>query len=200
MIRVLRRQEPPNFDKDVRQPGKVWLKNNPNVRVGPKYWNKVLLELSGVFDGLCGYSAMYVPIGVVDHYLACNNSARPANRQLAYEWMNFRFAAEWVNSKKGTLDRAVLDPFEVRTGWFEVSLPDLQLRVTRRCPRRKRARAQQTIVKLGLRDDERIVRQRRKWLEEYEATGDIGILERNAPLIAEAVRRGNSRRRRRRRR
>ncbi len=82
----------------------------------------------------------------------------------------------------------VLDPVEVRDGWFEITLPDLQLRVTEAVPAERRALAQQTLIRLHLRDDERVMRQRREWYRLYQK-GDITIevLHRFAPLIARAV-------------
>jgi hypothetical protein len=70
---------------------------------------------------------MYEPVGSVDHFRSWDNYP-----DLAYEWTNLRFAAEWMNKSKQTADDAVLDPYEVKAGWFEITLPDLQLRVTDR--------------------------------------------------------------------
>lgn len=132
---------------------------------------------------------MWTADGEVDHFLSCSNPRRPENRALAYEWSNLRFASPRMNRRKGTLDEAVLDPYEVQHGWFEVALPDLQLRVSEHCPPGIREKAQFTILRLGLRNDSRIIRLRQHWLHEYELVGDIGILDRHAPLLADAVRR-----------
>jgi len=192
MIPVRLSAEPATFNMKVRRPGQRWLATHPTGRPH-SYWKAALGDLATAFNDLCAYAAMYVPLGVVEHYLSRDNPKRQENRQLAYEWSNYRFASEWLNSKKGTLDDTVLDPFQVGRDWFEITLPDLQLRVTDRCPRRFRTKAQFTIERLGLRDDERILRQRRKWMVEYETTGDTGVLERNAPLLAEAVKKQHPR-------
>ena len=63
---------------------------------------------------------MYEPVGSVDHFRSWDNYP-----ELAYEWSNLRFAAEWMNKSKQTADDAVLDPYEVKAGWFEITLPDL---------------------------------------------------------------------------
>lgn len=81
----------------------------------------------------------------------------------------------------------LLDPFEVQEGWFEISLPSLQLVLTDAVPPEFRERAQNTLKKLPIRDDERIIRPRRKWLSLYEKSVDIDMLREMAPLIAAAV-------------
>lgn len=128
---------------------------------------------------------MFEPVGTVDHYEDCKG-----NPHLAYEWTNYRFAAQWINSSKqsrrpGALQ--VLDPFEVEDGWFEILLPSLQLVVSNRVPRELRERAEYTLQKLHLRDDERVLRQRKGWYTMYLEKDDLCLLRKFAPLIARAV-------------
>jgi hypothetical protein len=180
--------EPQEFDARTRQLGRQWLDAHPSGR--PRdFWSDWLPALSEAFDHLCAYSAMFEPVGTVDHFKSINNREHPENRPLAYEWSNFRFASHWVNSKKGNADDSVLDPLLVQAGWFEVSLPDLQLRVTDACPPQHRAKADFTLDRLGLRHHETILRQRRHWLAQYEETRDLRILQHHAPLLAAAVER-----------
>ena len=126
---------------------------------------------------------MYIPSGTVDHGISFNEDPL-----LAYEWSNYRFIDGWINSSKNKQVAAdLLDPFEVQEGWFEISLPSLQLVLTDAVPAEFRARAENTLKKLPLRNDERILRPRRKWLSLYEKTGDLEMLREMAPLIAAAV-------------
>lgn len=119
MIPVRPARPPKTYVERVLQPGRRWLKNHPDaVERPPAYWLRVRAELARAFGQRCGYSAMYEPVGTVDHYL----SIAGGNRKLAYSWSNLRYAAQWINSAKGTLDRAVMDPFEVKDGWFELLL------------------------------------------------------------------------------
>lgn len=122
--------------------------------------------------------------GTVDHFVSIKE-----NRGLAYEWSNYRYASGWINSRKQALRSGeVLDPFHVGDDWFELLLPSLQLRVSERCPPKQRALAENTLVALGLRDDERVLRYRREWLVEYERGEiDLDYLARKAPLLARAV-------------
>lgn len=127
---------------------------------------------------------MYEPVGTVDHYLSCEN-----HPNLAYEWENYRFASAWINSSKRTLDERVVDPFQAEDDWFEILLPSLQLVLTDAVPAHERERAAFTLERLHLRDDERVIRQRREWYRLYQ-DGELTVagLEKKAPLIARAVR------------
>lgn len=185
MIHFTPPDEPVNFDRDVRQPGIAWLERNSVGR--PKdYWNLGQYKSASAdgFGNLCAYSAMYEPVGTVDHYRSCNSV-----RRQAYEWSNYRFASGWINSSKQDIDDRVLDPFQVEDGWFEILLPSLQLVLTDAVPQDKREIAQYTLMRLHLRDDERVIRQRREWYRMYQDGGlSLEELEKKAPLIARAIR------------
>ena len=73
-------------------------------------------------------------------------------------------------------------------GWFEVLLPSLQLVATDAVPEVLRDRANFVLKRLHLRDDERVVRQRREWYRMYQE-GELTLdgLRKKAPLIAAAV-------------
>lgn len=127
MIPVNPPPEPPDFDEKVRQPGNAWLIKNPDPKKGVKdYWSPFKSQLADGFNNLCGYSAMYEPVGTVEHYLSRENY-----RNLAYEWSNFRYASAWINSSKGALDDFVLDPFNIGKVGSEILLPSLQLVLTK---------------------------------------------------------------------
>jgi hypothetical protein len=183
--------EPPDFDVQVRQPGNQWLAQNldengqlPKGTRPPDRWSDFKGQLADGFNNLCAYSVMYEPVGTVDHFLSCENHPR-----LVYEWSNYRYLSGWINSSKGTLDEAVLDPFQVEDDWFEVLLPSLQLVLTDAVPQGEQDRAKFTMERLHLRDDERVIRQRRQWYRLYQE-GKLSLegLEERAPLIARAVR------------
>lgn len=179
--------EPTDFDLKCRQKGLAWLAKNPKATRKAKrpkdFWSQFRPELASAFSDLCAYGAMYEPGGTVDHFKPVD-----ANEALAYEWSNYRFASGWINSSKNKCAK-VLDPFRVRPGWFEVLLPSLQLvAVKTKIPRRWHGLVDDTIRRLHLQDDERILRQRRKWLGLYESGKlDLHGLREMAPLIAAAV-------------
>jgi hypothetical protein len=191
MIRVSPPPEPHDFDQRVRQPGQTWLAKNldengklPKGTRPPDKWSDFRNHLSDGFQGRCGYLAMYITEGTVDHYLSCENHPR-----LAYEWDNYRYISGSINSSKGSHDDQVLDPFQVQDAWFEILLPSLQLVLTDSVPPGERERAQFTIEKLHLRDGEKAILLRQEWYTLY-LEGDLTLkgLERIAPLIARAVR------------
>ena len=184
MIPVPRVKKPRDFDAKVKAPGDAWLANNPSAARPPAHWATYTSQLSDGFANLCGYAAMHDPTGgTVDHFLSFKH-----HRQLAYEWSNYRFASGPLNSSKRDADDAVLDPFEVGAGWFEVILPSLQLRVTDAVPDAYRAKAEFTLKRLKLRDGERVIRWRRSWYRMY-TSGQLTLdgLRTVAPLLAAAA-------------
>ncbi len=183
MIRCVRVPEPAAFDAEVRAPGRTWLELHPDDRRPRPLWTPFLPALADGFRNMCGYSAMHVESGTVDHYISCSS-----DRTMAYEWDNYRFASERMNSIKRTADGAVLDPFVVQDGWFEILLPSLQLVLTEQVPPEHRRQAEYTLVRLRLRDDERIIRRRAQWRDQF-ISGKLTLpgLHDMAPLIARAV-------------
>lgn len=188
MKRFDRTQEPADFDRQVRKPGLQWLKNHMEWRRPKEYWSQCRDQLADAFGDLCAYSCMYTPTGTVDHFISCAGCRDNQQTHLIYEWTNYRYAAGWINSAKNALN-LVLDPFEVQDDWFEIILPSLQLRLVEdRIPANQLALARQTVLRLHLEHDERVIRQRRAWYELYES-GDLTLdgLRLKAPLIAKAV-------------
>jgi hypothetical protein len=180
-------KEPEDFEEKCRKPGEAWLAKNPRAKRPKDYWSPFKPQLADAFRQLCGYAAMYEPVGTVDHYKSCGLDN---NKELIYEWSNYRFASAWINSSKKTADGEVLDPFEVQDGWFEILLPSLQLVVSQRVPEEFREKARHTLRRLHLQDDERVIRQRRVWLQMHEEGKlSLGGLRTMAPLIAAAVER-----------
>ena len=185
MIRFAHVPEPAYFDRQARVPGNAWLDANPDKKKRPRdFWTPFKGELARGFRNLCAYSAMYEPVGTVDHFVSCHE-----DRSKAYEWENFRYCAAWINSSKGNVPAGeLLDPFEIRNGWFDIHLPSLQLRVSDTIPAELRARAEYVLDRLRLRDDERVMRQRAEWYRMYQQDeiSQAG-LESKAPLIAAAI-------------
>lgn len=184
MIPVGKVKKPKSFDKEVKTPGDAWLAANPKA-VRPKaLWGPFTSDLADGFANLCGYAAMFDPTGgTVDHYLSFKN-----HPHLAYDWGNYRFASGTLNASKRNADDKVLDPHEVGPGWFEVLLPSLQLVVTDAVPQIHRARAEFTLIRLKLRDGERVLRWRKAWYDMYLG-GKLNLagLRDVAPLVAAAI-------------
>ncbi|MFZ4554980.1 MAG: hypothetical protein ACOYN8_01190 [Pseudanabaena sp.] len=185
MIHFDRVPEPPDFEREVRQKGEDWLAKHPDNKRLTNLWSPFKKYLADGFLNLCGYSAMFEPIGTVDHYISCDS-----DRTKAYDWNNYRFASGWLNSSKQNLDDRVFDPFEVQNGWFEVELRTFRLvPQLDKIPNNEWEKAKLTLEKLHLDNDERVVRQRREWYRMYDS-GELSLdgLEKKAPLVARAIR------------
>ena len=186
MIRFERVPEPTEFAEKAKAPGTAWLAANPGGGRPKDYWTPFKGALAVGFRNLCAYSAMYEPVGTVDHFVSCHE-----DRSRAYEWDNYRYCAAWINSSKGNVPAAcLLDPFDIEDGWFELHLPSLQLRVSDSVPEELRNRARHVLDRLRLRDDERVMRQRREWYRMYQDNElSLAGLTGKAPLIAAAINR-----------
>ena len=184
MIRFEPRPKPPGFEARVEARGAAWLAAHPTGRP-PAYWGEFAVQVADAFGSLCAYSAMYEPVGTVDHFVSIDE-----DRRRAYDWTNYRLCQGWINASKQALrSTEILDPFEVVNEWFEVLLPSMQLVLTAQVPSAARERAQRMLDRLHLGHDERVVRQRRAWYELYQAGLSLAELAKKAPLIAAAIRR-----------
>lgn len=192
MISVSPVPEPAAWEAKGRLPGERWLAKRPIAKRDPKlsfrprnYWSPFAPALGEGFGWRCGYTAMYVPNGTVDHHTPWEDVEGTAAERLAYAWSNFRYCDGWLNSAR---QRTPLpDPYLVKDGWFQISLPDLQLEATALVPATEAARVENVLR--WLRNDERVMRARRRYFELYR-TGHMSLaaLESFAPLIASAVR------------
>ena len=112
MIRFERLAKPEGFTTEVEEPGAAWLAENPNAKRPRDLWSPFKSILAEGFNSLCAYSAMYEPVGTVDHFVSWHE-----DKSKAYEWSNYRYCAQWINSSKQILSAAdVLDPFKVEDG------------------------------------------------------------------------------------
>ena len=184
MIRCEPVPEPEKFQERAKVPANAWLAAHPDAKRPKDFWSPFKQVLAQGFRDLCAYSAMYEPVGTVDHFVSWREDPSKA-----YEWENYRYCAAWINASKGNMPVAeLLDPFEIEDGWFELLLRSLQLRVSDSVPDELRGRAEHMLNRLHLRDDERVVRQRREWYRMYQS-GELSLngLEKKAPLIAAAI-------------
>ena len=184
MIRFERPPKPERFLEEAELPGAKWLTENPDAKRPKDLWTAFKCDLADGFKNLCAYSALYEPVGTVDHFVSWKE-----DKSKAYDWSNYRYAAGWINSSKQNLLAAeILDPFEVEDDWFEILLPSLQLVLSDSVPAEIKTRAEFVLRRLHLRDDERVLRQRREWYRMYQE-GDLTLdgFRLKAPLIAAAV-------------
>lgn len=183
MIPIQAQPEPPDFSKKVREPGQKFLRISPypigwNNR---EYWQRVLLDLYNVYNGICAYCAEWIPYTTgdptVDHFIP--KSVQP---QLAYEWNNYRLASLKFNGRKGDY-QDVLDPFMLESDWFVLKFPSLQIEPNIVLSDHQARTVTNTINRLKL-NDELCIQSRWRWIRDYclnEITLDY--LRRNAPFI-----------------
>ena len=158
MIHVVAQPEPASFDTEVRQKGHSWLRKKaiplgsplpPKTRLEP-YWRRCLDDLHSSYNGCCAYLAVYIErvtgAGSVDHFIPKSQRA-----DLAYDWSNYRLACSRMNSRKGGFDD-VLDPFEVKTGWFRLEFVTGRIYPNPKLPDKQKSAIQKTINRLGLDD------------------------------------------------
>ncbi len=209
MIHVYPADEPPGFDERVRIPGLraiaelVGEEPEPSRTAGrrfqkiadhrqdirpqkfPAYWVEVLDDLMTAYRRICAFSCFRIhPVTgarSVDHMA-------PKSRawDQVYEWRNYRLASSLLNARKRDFS-AVLDPFEVEDGWFELELVGFQVRPAPGLDPETRAQIVATIERLGL-DDFRTSRARDA---ELYWSGEISfaVLMEESPFVAAELRR-----------
>lgn len=204
MIRVLPAPEPVAFDANVRQPGlraiaEMVGKHPPTARRAgrkfkklasregdipadqfPAYWEAALDDLLNAYRGICAYSCFRIhPVTgarSADHF-----AAKSRAWQMVYEWTNYRLCSSRMNSRKREFSD-VLDPFEVRDGWFQLELVGFQVLPKRSLPQARRDQVQATIDRLGLND---FRKQREEDAERYWSRDvSLRVLKLESPFVA----------------
>ena len=194
MIRVERPAEPEGFEEHVRRPGRAWLevethRSWPHARPYWNEWSPCRAALEDAFHGRCGYLAMSIPIGHVDHFESWASCREAGRHHLAYEWDNYRWLLPALNqSKQGLPCERLLDPFEIQDEWFELVLPSLELRLTEHVPAESRERAAYTLQRLKLDRGALALKQRQAWLERYMEGLSLERVLLEAPLVGRALR------------
>jgi len=189
MIQVSLEEEPITFDASVRQKGLTYLRRKgislngplpPNTKIEP-YWRSCLGDLYHIYNGICAYLAIFFERvtggGSVDHFIAKSKRV-----DLAYEWCNYRLACSTMNSRKRDFED-VLDPFEIKDGWFHLELVSGHIYPNPELPDEKRAQVADTITRLGLDDPEIREMRARRYQEYCEGHCDEEFLKKYSPII-----------------
>jgi hypothetical protein len=172
---------PPNFHETTTIPGERWLMRNPDTRKRPRdYWSVHRDYLAECFNNWCGYAIMRMGKCTVDHYLSCVN-----NRTRAYQWENYRYVCNSINSSKKKLDTEVLDPFEIEHDWFIVQIPSFLL-IIDKVPAEQQQRAERTVNSLNL--SKGFAAYRHAFYRDFlQGNASIKTLRSYAPLLAAAL-------------
>jgi hypothetical protein len=181
VIHVDPQPEPPGFDAQVRQPGLRALAEAKEDL--PPHWRRCLPDLYERYRGICAYVCVVIPRATgapsVDHL-----APKSKRRDRAYEWDNYRLVSTLMNARKRDFED-VLDPFEVKDGWFVLELSFLQVMPSPSLDEATRARVQATIDRLGLNDKD-CVGARALYYQPY-AEGDLSAayLREWSPFVAQ---------------
>jgi len=194
VIRVEPAPEPADFDARVRQLGLEYLRKHPKAttRELPPHWRRCLDDLHTAYRGICAYVCIYVDKATgartTEHFVCRSDPER--GRELAYEWSNFRLACSLMNSRKGIFD-TVLDPFEVKDGWFVIDFSALKLFPNPELDPDVSRQVQATIARLRLND--KVCRDARAFYYDAYILGDVSFryLRRVCPFVALEMERQN---------
>ena len=212
MIPVTPAPEPADFDSRVRQPGLRAIaelageRPDPPRLVGrpyapvatsrdgippdkfPPYWREMLDDLMDSYHRICAYLCLYIHRSTgarsIDHVVA-----KSKRWDQVYEWSNYRLACLQMNARKGAA-ADVLDPFEVKEGWFALELVGFQVVPGCGLPDDVAKAVANTIERLRLNDPTTCCEAREEYAEDYW-NGDIvfDYLMRHAPFVARELRR-----------
>ena len=190
MIPVQPQPEPPDFDRDVRTPGRQFIMNNPLCKPNQlkNYWSRISDQLFRAYGRICAYSAVFIPPltggDTVEHFVP-----RSANRMLAYEWSNYRLVTSRLNGKKGD-HQDVLDPFLIGQDWFILDFPSLIVKPNPVIDPWEQTQVTNTISRLGLNEDV-CIEGRLCWLKEFCENNDLRFLKKYSPFVAHELERQN---------
>lgn len=212
MIPVSLAVEPADFDSKVRQPGlsaidelvgrqpRVSRRGRRRKKIAdteggippnefPPVWRKALDDMLVAYERRCAFLAMYINHATgsptVDHMLPKSSSW-----DLVYEWSNYRLCAAIVNSKKNNL-LTIVDPFDVKPGWFELNLATFHVQRGASAPQSQWAKIDATLPVLNQQD---CWKERKEYVYRYVLGPgnkgiDLAFLEHRAPFIAAELRR-----------
>jgi hypothetical protein len=187
MICVVQQPEPASFDIRVRKPGKAFLATNPNPSEKQlrekNFWTRIQLDLYTSYNKVCAYTSEFIPRTVanssVDHFWP-----KSTHVNLIYEWSNYRLASQKANNNKGN-HIGLVDPFEVKTGWFILEIPTCLIKIGENLSSADASRVENTINVLKLNSDDEYAQSRCDVIEDY-INGDISFnyLWKMRPFIA----------------
>jgi hypothetical protein len=211
VIPVTEAPKPARFDKEVRQPGLraiaelVGKKPRPKRAHGhpfkklkgitrerdipaeklPSYWTSALDDLMAAYHEVCAYACFRIhPVTggrSADHF-----APKSRNWRLAYQWSNYRLCCQRMNARKNDFG-TVLDPFKIKSGWFQLELLGFQVVPAKGLPQNTRKAVENTILRLGLNSfrAEREKDAERYWNDDIS----LRVLKEESPFVAAELRR-----------
>ena len=186
LIPITKQAEPSWFDARIRQPGQVFLNQNPDKALR-SLWSLARDDLRTAYGSICAYTCRWISDdATVDHFLP--KSKYPS---LAYEWENYRLSCNSVNRAKGA-KVGLIDPFLIRPWWFGIALPECDVVLGSQLPSKEVSKAHFTIEALKL-NSEDLVESRYHTLIEFRDGGvTLDHLRRHYPFYAMEIERQGS--------
>jgi hypothetical protein len=153
----------------------------------PPYWTHALDDLMEAYQRICAYSCF--PIHPVTGARSVDHMA-PKSRawDRVYEWSNYRLACSLLNARKRDFTD-VLDPFEVRDGWFVLELVGFQVLPAEGLPAVTAQRVESTIHRLGLNEPAFTTTRERHWSNYINGHVSFEILLEESPFVARELHR-----------
>jgi len=188
MIPVDLRQEPTDFDAQVRQPGLAWLNyrnialNGPPPRTPslPNYWSRSNKALWDAYNGTCAYLAIFFEwvtgASSTDHFVAKSKDAGQA-----YEWNNYRLSCLGPNRNKNKF-ADVLDPIGLTPDTFVLNLVSGKIDPNPHLSKTQRTLARKTIRRLKL-DSPEHNQMRQRHYREYLEHKHADTLKKLSPFV-----------------
>jgi hypothetical protein len=139
------------------------------------------------YNRICAYMAIYIEevtgAPTVDHMIP-----RSVQWSQVYEWGNYRLACSLMNSRKNDAI-LVLDPFQIKAGWFELELVRFHVMPSGKLSPLIRGRVDRTIELLKLNDQQSRSARERYAVDYWNEDIPFARLARRAPFLALELRR-----------
>lgn len=211
MIPVTPAPEPESFKVKVGKPGKIAVaelvgerpkrpsgkrllkkadrRDDIPASAFPPYWRECLPEMLRAYDSICAFSCFRIhPITgapSVDHMA-------PKSRKWdkVYTWENYRLACTRMNARKLNFED-LLDPFEVRDGWFHLELVGFSLFPNPALETSIQEKIDLSIARLRLNDADFREKRAHDAEDYWNRAITFAILARESPLVARELQRQN---------
>lgn len=150
------------------------------------YWTAAIPWLLQAYSRICAFCCFRIHETAspsVDHMVPKSTAW-----DKVYEWSNYRLASLRLNAAKGAMT-TVIDPFDVKPGWFELEFTFGQIRPgpVARADERLKARVDTTIDVLGL-NSSALVAARMRDISAYEDSQlRIRRLREESPFVADEI-------------
>jgi hypothetical protein len=134
------------------------------------------------------YTGMRIP-NETDHSVDHFNPKSEFPKQ-AYEWRNFRYTSLKLNREKGVMK--ILDPFLVKTDWFELEFYDFQVVESGSLQQyidENRTRSYAKNETLALLNLAWLRKAREQYVKDYESGMSFKRLKEKAPFVAKELKR-----------